>query len=84
MYLVFSFALHHSLCDVASQAAPALVPGAITFPLHVIVNPPQPEVPKVYQQGFHALLFASHYEAWGMPVMEVCVNCHLVIVASSQ
>lgn len=56
----------------------------VTFPLSTRVNPPQAEVPRVYREGFHCMLFTSVYEAWGMPPMEamasgiplVTARCH--------
>jgi glycosyltransferase involved in cell wall biosynthesis len=46
----------------------------VTFPIHTIVSPAQTDIPSIYQRGYHALLFASHYEAWGMPVMEAMAS----------
>jgi glycosyltransferase involved in cell wall biosynthesis len=46
----------------------------VTFPITTIVSPPQADIPSIYQRGYHVLLFASHYEAWGMPVMEAMAS----------
>ena len=54
------------------QALPKL--SGVSFPVDFIVNPPQEDIPSVYGRGYHALLFGSVYEAWGMPVMEAMAS----------
>lgn len=54
------------------QAQPVV--GGVTFPIRYVVSPAQADIPGVYSQGYHALLFASKYEAWGMPVMEAMAS----------
>jgi len=46
----------------------------VTFPLSTRVNPAQHDVPRVYREGFHCMLFTSVYEAWGMPPMEAMAS----------
>jgi glycosyltransferase involved in cell wall biosynthesis len=69
-------------------------PGALpsTFPVRLVVNPPQESLPGLYREGYDCLLFCSAYEAWGMPVLEamasgvpvVTSRCHGVDMFASH
>lgn len=45
----------------------------VPFPLEVVVNPPQDELPRIYREA-HMLLFASWYEGFGMPPLEAMAS----------
>ncbi len=65
------------------QPTDATVPNlaAAGLDIEYVVSPSQEELPVLYR-GHDAFLFTSHYEAWGMPVLEA-MACGLAVVTSS-
>ena len=46
----------------------------VSFPVNYVVNPPQEDLPRLYRDNHDCFLFASVYEAWGMPVLEAMAS----------
>jgi glycosyltransferase involved in cell wall biosynthesis len=47
--------------------------SGISYPIEFISNPPQPELPRLYQQA-DLFLFASWYEGFGLPPLEAMAS----------
>jgi glycosyltransferase involved in cell wall biosynthesis len=56
------------ICQVQPQVS------GTRFPISFVVNPAQEKLPELYRDHHDAFLFASVYEAWGMPVMEAMAS----------
>ena len=60
------------------QVEPSL--GGLRFPVELVVNPPQAEIPRLYATS-DLLLFTSWYEGFGLPPLEA-MACAIPVVTT--
>eukprot|EP00873_Tetraselmis_striata_P033293 jgi/Tetstr1/453557/TSEL_040525.t1 len=69
------------ICQVEPTVATLPSLAAATFEMTYVVKPKQEDLPALYR-GHDLFLFTSHYEAWGMPVMEAMASGLAVVTTN--